>query len=364
MWRRGVRGLAALTVVGGFVLAGAAPAWADSARTGEWHLAYLRISEAQQITQGDGVTVAVIDTGVNPDQAELKGSVLTGADATRGFTGTGQKAESAHGTGLAGLIAGHGKTAETGTLGIAPKAKILPVRVPASPKAVDLQEAVTWAIRNGAQVVCLGLTSGADPGWAAVLQEAFHAGVVVVAPVGDRTGKVTWPAAYPGVVAVAGIDKTGNHVSLSATGPEVVIAAPAIGVTSPAAHGQYQHVDSTATAAALTAGVAALLKAKFPNLSTAELVNRLTVSATAAGGAGRDNEYGYGIVQPVAALTQVVPPLSPSPTPSASALPTPGPPTAAADPPGSRKWPLAGAVLIAVLGVAAVLVVSIPDRRP
>ena len=362
--RRSARGLAALGVVGFLVLAGGAPAWADTARSGEWHLPYLRIPDAQQITQGDGITVALIDTSVSPDQAELKGAVLTGTDATKGFAGTGQKSDSAHGTGLASLIAGRGRSATTGTLGVAPKAKILPVRVPAGAKALDLQESITWAVRNGAKVICLGVVSTtADPGWAPALEEAFRAGVVVVAPVGDRTEKVTWPAAYPGVVAVAAMDRYGKRASFSATGPEVLLAAPGAAIISPGSHGAYPRSDSTADAAAITAGIVALVMAKYPELPTIEVVNRLTSTATAAGESGRDREYGYGIVHPVSALTQTVPLLSPSAVPTVSALPTPGPPTAVAERPGSRNWPLAGAVAIVVLGILAVLVVAIPDRR-
>jgi type VII secretion-associated serine protease mycosin len=344
-----------------------AAASADAVRGAEWYLAYLRVAEAQGISKGKGVTVAVIDTGVNVRQPELSGNVLAGTDEFPGATGDGRQDDDGHGTAMASLIVAHGNATNTGAMGIAPDAKVLPVRVARggnlSPE--DVRKAIAWAVEHGAKVVCIALAGAPSDQWKGALDRAFASDVIVVAGVGNRTEgfrQVAWPAAYPGVVAAAGVDRKGQHADLSVTGPEVTLAAPAVDIVTPGRGGKYVTGSGTSAATAIIAGAAALVRAKFPNMSAAEVVHRLEATAIDAGPPGRDDEYGYGIVNLVGALKADVPPLQPSASPSSSA---PAPPTSAAAAPERKSdfLPLTGVLLGLLLASGAVGAVVVAHRR-
>ncbi|GAA1517854.1 type VII secretion-associated serine protease mycosin [Dactylosporangium maewongense] len=288
------------------------PAAADSIRDRQWHLAALRISQAHEVSQGDGVLVAVTDTGVDDRHAELAGAVIAGKEFGEQPTGNGKADTDGHGTAMAGLIAGRGLPNGGGVLGIAPRAIILPVQTLHSEfggSPVDLADGITWAVSQGAKVICVAAVTGEYPEVRVAIERAVKADVVVVAGVGNtpKSKQVGFPAKLPGVVAVAGTDRDGNHAAISATGPEVVLAAPAVEIVSIGAFGKYVVGEGTSDSTAIVAGVVALVRAKFPELSAAEVVRRLTATAVDRGKPGRDEEFGFGIVDPVAALTAEVP---------------------------------------------------------
>ncbi len=136
--------IAIATVILGAPIPAVAAPGADPLRNGQWHLAYLNVAEAHAYSQGDGIIVGVIDTGVDGSHLDLAGSVLPGHDILDD-AGNGQKDIDGHGTAMAGLIVAHGRT-----LGIAPKAKILPVRATGAFGSSDA--AIRWAVSNGARV--------------------------------------------------------------------------------------------------------------------------------------------------------------------------------------------------------------------
>ena len=109
------------------VTAPATPAFADGIRNDEWYLKSLNVTQAQAISKGSGVTVAVVDTGVYP-HPDLQQNLLPGANFLPGGTGDGRTDPDGHGTNVAALVAAHGKNSNDGALGIAPAAKILPIR--------------------------------------------------------------------------------------------------------------------------------------------------------------------------------------------------------------------------------------------
>ncbi|MEN3304116.1 MAG: hypothetical protein V7603_318 [Micromonosporaceae bacterium] len=161
------------------------------------------------------------------------------------------------------------------------------------------------------------------------------------------------------MIAAAGIDKTGKHADLSVTGPEVVLSAPAVDIVTPGRNGQYITGSGTSAATAIIAGAAALVRAKYPNLPAAEVVHRLEATATDAGPPGRDDEYGYGILNLVGALTADVPPLQAS----SPAQTSPAPP-AADSPKKTSNLPLIGVLLAVLLAAAAVgAVITIRGRQ-
>jgi subtilisin family serine protease len=255
---------------------------------------------------------------------------------------------------MAGLIAGHGhgKNGTQGVLGIAPRASVLSVQTVHSDFGGDpahLGDGIDWAVAHGAKVVCVAAVTSEEPAVKTAIEAAIKADVVVVAGVGNTPTNTTvgFPAKLPGVLAVGGVDRNGNHASISAVGPEMAISAPAVDITSTGVFEDYRLSNGTSDATAIVAGVAALVRAKYPTLSEAEVIHRLTATATDRGAPGRDPQYGYGIVNPVAALTADVPPI-------ASA--TPGPTAAGGSGTRGRSLPIA---LIAIpVGVAGVLIIG------
>jgi type VII secretion-associated serine protease mycosin len=277
----------------------------------QWHLDFLHVSQAQLISQGAGVVVAVIDSGVDGAHPDLAGSVLPGEDlGAVPASSDGRVDLDGHGTGMAGLIAAHGQV-----LGIAPQAKILPVRVVDDPSDTtglgrSIGAGIDFAVDHGASVisVSVGEPEG-DPTEAEAVKRAIANNVVVVAAAGNRTAgpKTVYPAAYPGVVTVVGVDQQGNHADISVVSPQAVLAAPAVQIYSTNSRfvvgGGYRLGTGTSDAAAIVSGVAALVRSKFPSMSAADVVVRLEATADDKGPPGRDSEYGYGIVDPVKALT-------------------------------------------------------------
>ncbi|MEV6926001.1 type VII secretion-associated serine protease mycosin [Dactylosporangium sp. NPDC051485] len=318
---------------GGFVtiavLLAAVPApaaHADTVRDQQWHLGFLHIADAHKVSQGDGVLVAVVDSGVDPAAPELGAAVLPGGEFF-GRSGDGRADTDGHGTAMAGIIAGRGTSNGNGVLGIAPKADILPVRVSPAPafggSGKDLAAGLEWAISQHAKVICISLGTDEDPKVKAAIEKALAADIVVVAAVGNRpkTTKVAFPAKLPGVLAVGAVNQQGVASEASVTGPEVLLTAPGVDIMSTDIEGNHRATSGTSDANAVVAGVTALVRAKYPQLSGAEIVRRLTATAQDKGEPGRDPVYGYGIVDPVKALTADVPPASPSASPQASAAP-------------------------------------------
>ncbi|MEW2402709.1 S8 family serine peptidase [Streptomyces sp. NPDC046862] len=273
-------------------------------------------------SQGAGVTVAVVDTGVDSSQPDLTGQVLSGKD----FTGTGDphKDDVGHGTAMASLIAGHGHgvNGSAGVMGLAPKAKILPLRVKVTTGGggegrIDTAgwvAGVRYAVEQGASVINLSLDdSSAYPGSKAAkaIEYAQAHDVVVVASAGNDAGTVNYPAALPGVVAVSAVDKDLNFWSKSNTG-NVTVAAPGVEVVQadPTTSSGYAVADGTSGSTAYVSAIVALLRSKYPDLTAGQIINRLVKSASFVNNKGKtapDKELGYGIARPGTALTMDIP---------------------------------------------------------
>ena len=288
--------------------------WADEARDQQWQLRALHAESAWEETTGAGVTVAVVDSGVDGSHPDLAGQVLAGIDLVD-VGGDGQSDPVGHGTSIAAFIAGRNDD-EDGVVGLAPGAKILPVRVLDTQNryedATVVAKGVQWAVDHGAKVINLSLGSGtASPALADAIDYAFANDVVVVACTGNvlpaEPQQVWYPAREPGVIAVAGL-KTNPAATPdplwpgSLTGPETVLAAPAVNLIGARPGGQYWQVEGTSFAAPLVSATAALIRAKWPQLSAANVVQRLIHTARDLGPQGRDNQYGFGMVDPVIAL--------------------------------------------------------------
>ncbi|MEV1329576.1 type VII secretion-associated serine protease mycosin [Micromonospora costi] len=292
----------------------------DQVRDEQWQLDELNATTAWRTATGRGVTVAVIDSGVDATHPDLVGQVLPGLDLVT--PGGGPEADPVgHGTTVAGLIAGRNDD-KRGVVGLAPDARILPVRVLDDENRYDdamiVARGVRWAVDNGARVINLSLGgSGDSPALAAALDYAFARDVVVIACTGNlassTTTKVWYPAREPGVIAVAGLERNSENLwSGSITGRDTVLTAPATGLVG-ARPGGYWRVQGTSFAAPLVAATAALVRSRYPQMSAGEVVNRLVTTARDIGPTGRDDRFGYGLVDPVAALTADVPSVTGNP---------------------------------------------------
>jgi subtilisin family serine protease len=206
-------------------------------------------------------------------------------------------------------------------VGLAPGAKILPIRVLDAKNAYDdpqtIAEGIVFAADHGAKVINLSLGSEASsPLLAEAIDYAFARDVVVVACVGNvlpnGTGDIWHPAREPGVIAVTALDSDGKFWKGSLTGKETVLAAPGSILMGARPHG-YEWVQGTSFAAPLVSAAAALIRSQYPQMSAANVVERLIVTARDAGAPGRDERYGFGIVDPFAALTSDVPLVSANP---------------------------------------------------
>nr|WP_232323813.1 type VII secretion-associated serine protease mycosin [Catenuloplanes japonicus] len=285
----------------------------DEIRDEQWSLTELGMTEAWKRSTGAGVTVAVIDSGVDDTHVDLAGRVLPGFDLVSS-TGDGTDDPVGHGTTIAALIAG--VPDDTGIVGMAPDARILPIRVLDKQNRYDdaqvVAKAVRLAVDNGAKVINLSLGGlGSSPALATAIDYAFVKDVVVIACTGNASAsapsEVWYPAREPGVVAVTGLEQNGTSLwSGAITGAETVLSAPATDLIG-ARPGGYWRVQGTSFAAPMVAATAALIRSRWPAMSAATVVNRLVTTATDLGIPGRDDQYGYGIVNPVAALADGLP---------------------------------------------------------
>ncbi|MHA4946700.1 S8 family serine peptidase [Micromonospora sp. SD19] len=338
---------------------------AEKIRADQWHLRFLNVSRVQAISQGEGVVVAVPDTGVDP-HPDLRENLLKGTDIVAGGLGDGQQDLNSHGTSMAGLIAAHGRGASSGALGIAPRSKILPIRAAGTDnfgEADDLAAAVEYAIANSAQVISISSGGASTPRLVRAIKSALAANITVVASVGNAPHSPTaYPASEEGVIAVGGVDRAGRHAAISVTGPKIDVVAPAVDIYSTSYGGKYSKGTGTSSATAIVAGAAALIRSKYPYLPAREVAHRLTATAVDKGPPGRDDEYGYGVIDLVAALTADVPPLG---FESVSAPAGAGPTTTAAAQPGGQDdgSTVRGLATLGVIVAAGVGWVVIARRR-
>ena len=383
MGRRRIVGAALL----GLLLVGGAggPAHAEGMRAQQWFLDAMKAEQMWRTSTGEGITVAVIDTGVDASNADLRGRILRGKDLAAGQTGDEQTDYDGHGTGMAGLIAGTGAAnGGNGTFGLAPGAKILPVRMPDPTTAANeaaaakqfnqvLPKAIRYAADTGAQVINISLAE--DEGASAVtaaVEYALHKGSLVFAGVGNKGDKgnpVEYPAATPGVVGVAAVGKDLRRTAWSAYGSQVDMAAPGEDmVAACTSKTGFCKGYGTSDATALASASAALIWSAHPTWTNNQVLRvMLNTLGAPTDGAKRNDSIGYGIVRPRVALQNPGDPgpAGTFPLPDASAIGStvPGtsdsgkPEDASGGKPASAKSPGSGTAWVA-LGIGGVVLLG------
>jgi subtilisin family serine protease len=277
----------------------------------DWARRLAAADGAWNTTRGRGVMVAVVDSGVDGSVPQLAGRVVRGADITAG-SGRGNADCLGSGTGMAGIIAAAGG-GDGAPIGLAPEATILPVRVVTTApgaKATDAATAVEVAVSAGAKVIALGsyVDLTAPPVAAAVDAAATHDVLVVAgAPTADRPGAAGPPAAPDALVRAGGVDEDKQPAEPYRAGA-VDVLAPGVGVTSvgPGKSGM-RAVSGTQYAVAFVAGVAALVRSAYPNLTAPQVAHRIKVTSASPGGAPAADGTGWGMVSAEAAVTKALP---------------------------------------------------------
>jgi type VII secretion-associated serine protease mycosin len=323
--RAGVAGVLAVIALG------LAPvARADDVRNSQGQvLRTLDLAGAWRTSEGRGVTVAVLDSGVDPGHRDLVGSVTVGKDFTEGANPPGVAPLRLHGTYMASLIAGHGHgfNGGDGVIGVAPKAKVLSVRVILEDEEPGFRKfntaaryenvvarGIRYAVDHGADVINMSISKElATKEERAAIRYAISKGVVLVAAAGNEGAKkpgstgfapYSYPAAFPGVVSVAAADGALRRASFSNWNPSVLVAAPGVDILGAGPGDEYWVGRGTSQATALVSGIAALIKAKYPKMSPALVAQALAAGATRRPSGGYDTGTGFGIVNAPRALAE------------------------------------------------------------
>ncbi|MFD2419605.1 type VII secretion-associated serine protease mycosin [Amycolatopsis pigmentata] len=331
-----------------------------------WAQSELAPQRVWPLTKGAGITVAVVDTGVDAHTPQLAGRVSGGKDVTAGG-GSADDDCFGHGTFVAGIIAA-AIAPDTGFSGVAPEATILPIRVakatddgsPPTLTADGMAAGIRAAVDGGARVINISAsTTAPDAGLADAVQYAAQRDVVLVASAANSAKNgdpVTYPAAYPSVIAVGAVDATGKRADFSQTGPFLSLVAPGVSVASIGPRGAGHWLGSgTSYAAPFVAGAAALVRAYHPTLTAAEVKHRLEVTADHPAAALPDPGMGWGTVNVTAAVTTVLPEENQGTAPVIKAPPASPPQNGGLDTTG----PLLAAVSVAGVVVLVLLLVVV-----
>ncbi|CNG53134.1 type VII secretion-associated serine protease mycosin [Mycobacterium tuberculosis] len=344
------------------------PARADQVRDAVMPvLESLSVPRAWTMAKGRGVTVAVLDSGVDADQADLAGSVTAGPDLTRGAGPPGARPKRLHGTNMASIIAGHGHGPGNalGMIGVAPEARLLSLRVilerdepgfaaftGAERFAGTIADGIRYAVDHGADVINLSLgRSYPTPREREAVAYAIRRNVVVVAAAGNNgaegdpggvggrppskgqggaegdpggvggrppskgrlgggraaqrqgNAKYSYPASFPGVISVAAVDADGRHAGFSNRNSGVVVSAPGVQIIGAGPDGRYWIGDGTSPATAFVSGIAALIRSRHPGLAPALVTQAIAASTRNRPDGGYDRAVGFGRVDAAAALT-------------------------------------------------------------
>ena len=279
----------------------------DPKKNDMYHLNLLEIDKALELAGNNEVKVAVIDSGVDFKHPDLKSQVLPpyNAAAPANTTSTGD-----HGTHVAGII-GAAKDNAVGGHGVNPNAKLMPIDVfngKAGANDFVIAQGILYAIEQGADVINMSLGGyGESPLMKDAVQKAIDQGITVVAAAGNEsTDNYSFPASYEGVISVGSTNDRNKLSSYSNYGPSVDLVAPGEDIYS-TVHDQkkgssYVKFSGTSMASPVVAGVASLLKSKYPNLKPNEIEAILEMTAKDLGDKDYDLTYGHGLVNPVKAL--------------------------------------------------------------
>src|ERR1043166_1378548 len=297
----------------------------------------LKLAEVHRTATGKGVLIAIIDSQIDLRHPELAGSIA------ESFAAVGQTEKPhTHGTGMLGAIVSQGRL-----MGIAPGAKALAIhafatgtRQPPQATTQAIIAGLEFALEKGARVINMSFAGPYDPMLQVALKKAAERGAILIAAVGNAGPKSPplYPAADPHVIGVTATDQNDEPYTGANRGAYVAVAAPGVNVIAPAPEAAYQLTTGTSVAAAHVSGVAALLLERHPNADAATILEVLTASSRKLTSDARDDQVGWGLIDPASALSELdariadsavatsapAPAATTSPTAQKRALPRPG----------------------------------------
>ncbi len=274
----------------------------------QYALEKLQLRQAHALSTGEGVRVAVIDSGIDATHPELSGVVESAFDALGS-----SEAAHAHGTGIAGIIAAHGRLT-----GAAPSARLIAIRAFGAQKSgatstsFVLLKSLDYAVSHGAQVINMSFAGPQDPALQRGLAVAADKGIMLVAAAGNGGPKSPplYPGADPRVIAVTATDASGRLFTAANRGTYVAIAAPGVDILTALPDGKYGVSSGTSLSAAFVSGLAALMLARNPTLTQDDLRLALTKAARDLGPPGRDDQFGAGEANALAAVSAIEAPIA------------------------------------------------------
>jgi subtilisin family serine protease len=271
----------------------------------QYALSKMRLPEAHALSVGADVTIAVIDSGIDVTHPELAGVITGTFDALNNGEGP-----HPHGTSIAGVIASHARL-----MGTAPSSHLLAIRAFGSQKSGAestsflILKSLDYALAKNAKIINMSFAGPHDPAMERGLAAAAAKGIVLVAAAGNAGAKSPplYPAADRNVIAVTATDQSDRLFAQSNRGSYVAISAPGVDILSPAPDGKYQMSSGTSLSAAYVSGVAALMIARNPQISSTDVRATLTSTARDLGPKGRDDQFGAGQADAFSAVSAVTP---------------------------------------------------------
>ncbi|MGV8082048.1 MAG: S8 family serine peptidase [Coriobacteriia bacterium] len=280
----------------------------------QWGLSRIGAPAAWDVTDGAGVTVAIVDSGIDLIHPEFTGRINTVDDYDFVNGDSTALDDEGHGTHVAGIVAAamNNATGSHGVVGVADECTILPIKVistKGTSTAAQVADGIMWAADHGADVINLSL--GSESYSKAVDQAVLYAvakDIVVVAASGnDSAYGILYPARLDNVIGVGATTSLDERSSFSNYGPGLDVCAPGSEILSTYPTSTYAYASGTSMAAPHVSGVVALLRAEHPDWTRTQVERQLTLTAYDLGAVGRDDYFGYGLVQADKAVGDVVP---------------------------------------------------------
>jgi type VII secretion-associated serine protease mycosin len=276
----------------------------------QWNLPLIGMEQSWEISQGrSDVTVAVVDTGIDLNHPEFQGKLVDGHNIIEDTNNP--QDDNGHGTHVAGVIAAKTNNA-TGIAGMNWKCKLMPVKAigsDGSGTAFDIAQGIYWATDHGADVINLSVGNYTS---SAALQEAcryaYDRNVVLVAATGnDATDQPGYPAAYKEVLGVSAVDHNSQRADFSNFGDYVDVVAPGVDIASTYIYSDYAALSGTSMACPHVAALASLIRSVHPKMKNTQVMDLIRKTATDLGQPGKDQLFGYGMINVNAALTRTLP---------------------------------------------------------